>query len=145
VSASVTATTPGRVEGADFVRTMTPFAAGTARRSRVPCWIARVAVALAVAMAAALTSAQVYKCTDADGKTTYSDTQCARGGKALAIPNDPAPAATSGTVCAQMKDELARLAAGERAGTAPSPRRVSLSKQYAARCVGISRTPPEKQ
>lgn len=105
----------------------------------------RMAAALAIAAAAAVAHGQVYKCSDGDGKTTYSDTPCAHGSKPLAIPNDPAPAATTGTVCAQMKDELARLAAGERSGSPPSSRRVSLHKQYAARCVGISRSPPEKK
>ena len=119
---------------------MSPEAAAKTPRRRH--WIA---VALAVGTSASLAGAQVYKCADGDGKTTYSDTQCVRGGKPLAIPNDPAPAATTGTVCAQMKDELDRLAASERSGVGPSPRRVSLHKQYAARCVGISRVPPEKR
>jgi hypothetical protein len=120
-------------------------AAYRSSRSRAIGGITRIAGVFAIVAAASLAHAQVYKCADGDGKTTYSDTPCARGSKPLAIPNDPAPAATTGTVCAQMKDELDRLASSERSGSAPSSRRVSLHKQYAARCVGIARSPPEKR
>ena len=102
-------------------------------------------------------AAQVYKCTDATGRTSYGDAPCAQGQKPLAIPNDPAPlgaaspakgasAPAGGTpleVCAQMLDELNRLAAiRERTGTAPTSRAKSLTRQYEARCVGISRAGP---
>jgi hypothetical protein len=104
-----------------------------------------------------LAGAQVYKCTDATGRTSYGDAPCAQGQKPLAIPNDPAPLGASapakgagapagGTpphVCAQMLDELNRLAAiRERTGSAPTSRAKSLTRQYEARCVGISRAGP---
>jgi hypothetical protein len=121
------------------------------RRSRYP-----LAVLLIAAWSGAA-GAQVYKCNDGTGKTTYSDSPCAQNQKPLAIPNNPAPlgsaapataasAATGGTppeVCAQMLDELNRLAAiRERTGTAPNQRAKSLTRQYEARCVGVSRAGP---
>lgn len=102
-----------------------------------------VAVALCLGAAASTAHGQVYKCTDAAGKTTYSDAPCARGSKPLAIPND-APAVPAGSsVCAQLQDELNRLAANEANRKTPSARRSALHRQYAARCVGISRSPPD--
>ena len=107
------------------------------------------AVARALAMAACafaagvpLAGAQVYKCTDAAGRTSYSDSPCERGGKPLAIPNERASPAPDSTVCAQLLDELNRLAAERERSKAPSSSRArALTRQYESRCVGISRTP----
>lgn len=104
--------------------------------------VAAVSVAVALGAAASTAQGQVYKCTDAAGRTSYSDTPCAPGGKPLRIPNDPAPIPAGSSVCAQMQDELNRLAASERNRASPSKRRVALHRQYAERCVGISRAPP---
>jgi len=101
-----------------------------------------LAVALLLGAASPLAHGQVYKCTGADGKTAYSDTPCARGSKPLAIPNDAPTVPAGSSVCAQMQDELNRLAASEANRKAPSQRRSALYRQYAARCVGISRAPP---
>jgi hypothetical protein len=102
-----------------------------------------MAVALAVGAAASTVHGQVYKCTDGAGHTTYSDAPCARDSKPLAVPNAGAASATDPAMCAQLQDELDRLAAGEKSGAGPSKRRTALQKQYETRCVGISRTAPE--
>ena len=92
--------------------------------------------------------AQVYKCDDGSGKTTYADSPCARGGKTLNVPNDPKGSASDGTVCAQLLDERRRLAAvaerdakrGQAESASSSKRRQSLAQQYERRCIGISRS-----
>jgi hypothetical protein len=109
-----------------------------------PAGVVGLALALALATAAPLARAQVYKCQDASGRTTYTDAPCARGARPLAIP-DGAPALARGSsVCAQLDDELNRLAAAEAGRKSPSSRRVTLQRQYEARCIGISRSPPTK-
>jgi len=107
--------------------------------------IAALAVAVATLLAASAADAQVYKCVDETGKTTYADAPCARGSKPLAIPDDSRSLPAGSSVCAQLADELARLAKNEAGRASPSKRRVSLHKQYEARCVGISRVPPAKR
>jgi hypothetical protein len=95
----------------------------------------------------------VYKCTDAAGKTSYADSPCKQGQKPLAIPNNPSaltspPASGTGsTACAELLDELNRLAAvRERTNAPPGNRAKALTKQYEARCVGVSRArPPPSQ
>ena len=104
-----------------------------------------MAMLLAIGVVAPTVHGQVYKCTDGTGKTAYSDTPCAHDSKPLKLPDATAKPATDPAMCAQLRDELNRLAAAEKSGTGPSKRRVSLQKQYASRCIGISRTAPEKQ
>ena len=109
-------------------------------------FIAAMAVAGAVGATATAAQAQIYKCTDDAGKTSYSDTPCVRGGKPLDIPAAPPQAGKSSTVCAQLLDELHRLAtASERGKTGPSKRASALTREYEARCVGIARSqsPPK--
>jgi len=92
--------------------------------------------------------AQVYKCEDAQGKTIYADSPCARGGKTLNVPNDAKSSAGDGSVCAQLLDERRRLAAdaernakrGRPESASSVKRRQSLAQQYARRCIGISRS-----
>jgi hypothetical protein len=111
-----------------------------------PLWsTARIAVLLAIGAVPVTVHGQVYKCTDGTGTTTYSDLPCTRDSKPLEIPGAATSAATDPAMCAQLRDELNRLATGENTGTRPSKRGTSLQKQYESRCVGISRTAPEKQ
>jgi hypothetical protein len=106
--------------------------------------VAALGLAAAVLAAAVpLAYGQVYKCRDGEGRTTYADSPCGPGSHPLRIPND-APALPPGsTVCAQLHDELNRLAANEAERARPSKRRAALHRQYAERCAGISRAAPE--
>jgi hypothetical protein len=102
-------------------------------------------VVFGVAAAAPVASAQIYKCQDSEGRTTYSDSPCGRDSRLVKIP-DNAPALPPGsTVCAQLKDELNRLAANEAARASPSKRRAALYRTYSERCAGISRVPPDRR
>jgi len=91
--------------------------------------------------------AGIYKCTDAAGKTTYSELPCDSHPQALKL-GDPKGTPTDPHMCEQLLDELNRLAAeadrGAKAGHAQSAsstnRRKALTRQYEARCVGISRS-----
>ncbi|HSC98033.1 MAG TPA: DUF4124 domain-containing protein [Casimicrobiaceae bacterium] len=91
---------------------------------------------------------QVYKCQDAAGKTTYSDSPCAQRGTTLNVPNEAKGNATDGSVCAQLLDERRRLAAeaaqnaksGRAESASAAKRRQSLAQQYARRCIGITRS-----
>jgi len=104
-------------------------------------------LALVLCAVASVVQAQVYKCQDAAGRTTYGDAPCARGGKPLDIPSDAAGGAMNGSVCAQLLDERRRLAAeaernakrGRAESAASAKRRQSLAHQYARRCAGISK------
>jgi uncharacterized protein DUF4124 len=97
---------------------------------------------------ASIAHAQVYKCEDAGGRTTYSDSPCTQRGKTLNVPNDPKLSASDGTVCAQLLDERRRLTAeaernaksGRVESASSVKRRQSLAQQYARRCIGISRS-----
>jgi len=68
--------------------------------------------------------------------------------KPLKLGDDGKTSATDPHMCAQLLDELNRLAAeadrGAKAGRAESPsttkRRKALTRQYEVRCVGISRS-----
>jgi hypothetical protein len=101
-------------------------------------------------LAAIMPTAQaaVYKCTDSAGKTTYADVPCDSGSKPLALPDPTRPRGTDPHVCAQLQDELNRLAAeadrnarrGKPESTASANRRKSLDRQYADRCVSVSRS-----
>ena len=104
-------------------------------------------LALVLCVVASVAQAQVYKCQDAAGRTTYGDAPCARGGKPLDIPSDAAAGAMSGSVCAQLLDERRRLAAeaernakrGRPESASNANRRQSLAQQYERRCAGISK------
>jgi hypothetical protein len=95
--------------------------------------------------------AQVYKCTDANGKTTYGDAACDSAAKPLKLPADPKADSTNPRVCEQLQDEKQRLAAeadrSAKRGAAESAehmrQRDKVGKQYAARCVGISLSGPK--
>lgn len=95
-----------------------------------------------------IADAQVYKCTDANGKTTYGDTACDGAAKPLKLPEDPKKNNTNPRMCEQLLDETNRLnAEADRAAKRGAPesgdnakRRVTMTKQYEARCAGISRS-----
>ena len=105
------------------------------------------ALLLAFGFASSVAQAAVYKCTDAAGKTTYSDLPCDSGSKPLKL-GDSKASATDPHMCEQLLDELNRLAAeADRSAKAGHPqsasstnRRKALTKQYETRCVGISRS-----
>jgi len=102
---------------------------------------------LALATAAApVAHAQVYKCTDEAGKTTYTDTPCGRGSRPLAVPDGTKGPPAGPVVCGQLQDEIGRLqSAAERSGTSLSTRGKALQREYAARCAGIARSQPAPQ
>ena len=114
--------------------------------------LAELAAALALCATASIAQAQVYKCTDATGKTTYGDTPCDAAAKPLKLPEDPKGSATNPHMCAQLLDETRRLAVeadhNAKRGIAESvdsaKRREAITKRYEARCVGISRTEPRQ-
>lgn len=115
-------------------------------------YAARIAVAFAVCIAVSIAQAQVYKCTDATGKTTYSDAPCITGGKPLALPNVAKGSSTDPQLCAQLQDETRRLASeadrdaksGRKESTRSAKRRFEVTQQYEARCVGIARSGPRQ-
>jgi hypothetical protein len=92
---------------------------------------------------------QVYKCTDASGKTTYSDAACDNAAKPLKLPEDTRGNNTSPHMCAQLLDETRRLDAeadrdakrGRPESTDHKERRQKMTKRYSERCAGISRGP----
>lgn len=106
------------------------------------------AVALAALMASPIVHAQVYRCKDANGSTTYLDAPCAHGGKATKIPDGGGRGFGDTTVCGQLLDETRRLASEERRAmqngakkTDASKRRQALVAQYERRCASIHRSP----
>jgi hypothetical protein len=97
--------------------------------------------------------AQVYKCTDASGRTTYGDAPCDATARAYKLPAEPTKGTgTNPRVCDQLLDETQRLAdeadlAAKRGGKESAEhfqRREKLTKQYEQRCVGISRSAPKQ-
>ena len=97
--------------------------------------------------------AQVYKCTDAAGKTTYGDAPCDAAARPHKLPAEPTKgAATNPRVCDQLLDETRRLGdeadlAVKRGGKESAEhlqRREKLTKQYEQRCIGISRSAPKQ-
>jgi hypothetical protein len=110
--------------------------------------LAGLAMAGALCAAASIATAQVYKCTDASGQTTYSDAACDAAAKPLRLPEDPTAKTTNPHMCAQLLDETRRLAAeadrnakrGHPESADSAKRRVALTKRYEARCVGIARS-----
>jgi len=107
-------------------------------------------IAFVICTMASIAHGQVYKCTDATGKTTYSDFPCGSGSTPLKLPDDTKGSNTNPNACAQLLDETQRLAAeaerNAQRGRAESPRslnhRQALTKQYETRCVGIARSKP---
>jgi uncharacterized protein DUF4124 len=110
-----------------------------------------MAVAFAISTTASIVHAQVYKCTDSAGKTTYSDAPCEPGSKPLKLPNDAKGTATNPNTCAQLLDETRRLALeadrdakrGRTESTNSAKRRQALTTQYEERCAGITRSAPK--
>ena len=113
---------------------------------------ARIAVAAVICAAASLADGQVYKCTDDAGRTTYADAACARGKKPVRLSIDAGGGAAGPVVCAQMLDEMRRLAKaaeqdakrGRGAGQQRARRRQALAGQYERRCAGIRRSDPTR-
>ena len=109
-------------------------------------------VALTLFATAALASGQVYKCTDATGKTTYADAPCDAAAQPHKLPEDPVRSNTTTNphMCAQLLDETRRLdaeterdAKRDRAETAEhAKQRQTMAKRYSERCVGIARSAP---
>lgn len=114
-----------------------------------------VCTAAAIALWALLppAHAQVYKCTDASGRTTYGDAPCDAAAQPHKLPAEPMKGAgTNPRVCDQLLDETRRLAdeadvAVKRGGKESAEhfqRREKLTRQYEQRCVGISRSAPKQ-
>jgi hypothetical protein len=90
--------------------------------------------------------AQVYKCTDAAGRTTYGDEPCASTGKRLKVPESDKPTLDNATVCRQLQDEMQRLSSqeareakrGQPKDALLAKRRATLLAQYHRRCAAIS-------
>ena len=108
----------------------------------------RSLVALAILAIASVAWGQVYKCTDAQGKTTYSDSACDNAAKPLKLAEDPKQNNTSPHMCAQLLDETRRLDAdadrdakkGKPESAQHKEQRQKMAKRYSERCVGIART-----
>jgi len=112
---------------------------------------AKLAVAFALCATVSVAHGEVYKCTDAGGKTTYSDVPCDSTGKTLKLPDDGKAIAAGPHLCAQLQDETRRLAAeadrdakrGRTESADNAKRRLALTKRYEERCVGIARSEPK--
>jgi len=110
---------------------------------------ARVVAACVLAACAVAAHGQVYKCTDASGRTTYADAPCtASGSTRLTIQPDAKSGVANATACEQLLDETRRLAAeadrdarrGRPKNAANAKRHQALTAQYQHRCAGISRS-----
>ena len=109
-------------------------------------------VALAIFASASLTWGQVYKCTDATGKTTYADAPCDAAAQPHKLPEDPVRSNTTTNphMCAQLLDETRRLDAeterdakrGRAESAEHAKQRQTMAKRYSERCVGIARSAP---
>jgi hypothetical protein len=103
--------------------------------------------AIALFATASVAWGQVYKCTDASGKTTYSDAACDNAAKPLKLAEDPKANNTSPHMCAQLLDETRRLDAevdrdakkGKPESAEHKAQRQKMNKRYSERCVGIAR------
>ena len=110
-----------------------------------------LALAFALGLATSIAHAQVYKCQDGTGKTTYSDMPCDAASKPLRLADPSKASATDPNMCAQLLDELNRLAAdadrsakgGHKQPSYGTKHRRALTRQYEARCVGMSRSEPK--
>jgi len=108
----------------------------------------KMAIAFALVTTASIAHGQIYKCTDGSGTTAYSNVPCDSRSKPLKLPNDSKRNATDPNMCAQLLDETQRLAAdadrdaqrGRAERSDNAKHRQALTKQYEARCVGISRS-----
>ena len=88
------------------------------------------------------------QCTDATGKTTYSDAPCDAVAAPLKLPPDPKTTLTNPHMCAQLLDETRRLDAeaekdakrGRPETTEHAQQRQKMSKRHSERCMGISRS-----
>jgi hypothetical protein len=94
---------------------------------------------------APLAGAQVYKCQDAAGRTTYADAPCGNSGKRVAVPESAPRGLADATVCTQLLDEMRRLAAEDARRAAAKNasndrRRQALVAQYERRCAAIRRS-----
>ncbi len=104
-------------------------------------------LAMFVLAPAAWGQAQVYKCTDAEGKTTYGGAPCDAAAKPLTLPPDPKTSVTSPNMCAQLLDETRRLDAeadkdakrGRPETAEHAKQRQTMTKRYSERCVGVAR------
>ncbi len=112
-----------------------------------------VALVACVWMVAPPAHAQVYKCTDASGNTTYGDTACDAAAKPHKLPTEPTKATgTSSRACDELLDETRRLAQeaqrtvsrGGKESAESLHRRQKVTKQYEQRCASISRSEPTK-
>jgi len=109
----------------------------------------RTAGALALCAFASLAQAQVYRCQDASGRTTYAGAPCAAGDQRLALPQGVNAGMVDATVCAQLRNETRRLAAeadgdarrGRATSATNAKRRQTLHAQYERRCAVIRRSP----
>jgi len=110
-----------------------------------------IAIAFAAGTGAPIAGAQVYKCTDAAGRTVYGDTPCDSASKPLRLPDPSKSGASDPQMCAQLHDELNRLATevernaqkGRAESASSTKRRQGLTRQYEARCVGVARAGPK--
>jgi hypothetical protein len=104
---------------------------------------------IALAAVASFAHAQVYKCTDASGKTTYGDTACDAAAIPHKLPSEPTKGTgTNPRVCEQLLDETRRLAQeaertvsrGGKESAEGALRRQKVTRQYEQRCASISRS-----
>src|SRR5438445_13479497 len=92
--------------------------------------------------------ANVYKSEDSACKTTYTDLPCDSGSRPLKLSDDGKAKPTDPHVCEQLLDETNRLATeanrnakmSRSQSSANANRRRALTRQYQARCAGISRS-----
>jgi hypothetical protein len=111
----------------------------------------RAALCTVLFAMAPLACAQVYKCTDSQGKTTYADAPCSAAAKPLRLQDDTKAGATDPNVCVALRDETHRLAAevqrnaerGRKETNSAAAQRHALDQKYAARCMGIARSAPK--
>ena len=110
------------------------------------------AAAIALTAVASFAHAQVYKCTDASGKTTYGDTACDAAAIPHKLPSEPTKGTgTNPRACEQLLDETRRLAQeaertvsrGGKESAESALRRQKVTKQYEQRCASISRSEPK--
>jgi len=105
-------------------------------------------VAFAIFAAAPLACGQVYKCTDAAGKTTYSGAPCDAAAKPFKLPEDTKPAPGNQHMCAQLLDETRRLDAekerdarrGRDETEEHAQERQKMAKRYSERCMSVTRS-----
>ena len=111
-------------------------------------FVPNLALAFAICATVSIARADVYKCKDSAGKTTYSDIPCDTRSKPLKLTDPTKGDPTDPHMCEQLLDETNRLAAeadrnaqrGRTETTTSAKRRKELTRQYEARCVGISRS-----